>query len=100
MNTAIMVNWSLVTKRSGYAAPELARTRLQGEILNDKTQRFPNGMKIITSTLQRVIDCGIHKTVETQNTRYKIFPHDIDPVYEEMYPDAFMRLQTPSQGEA
>lgn len=42
-----------------------------GYILNDKTDRFPNGAEISTSTIQSVVEINEHiRIIRTRNTTY------------------------------
>lgn len=42
-----------------------------GYILNDKSERFPNGSEIRTSTIQSVVEINEHiRVIRTRNTTY------------------------------
>ena len=97
MNFQTIKKWSIGTKPS-YIAPELARSCLQGEIYNDCRGKFADGHPVITSGIENVIDEGSHKIVVTKNSRYWIFPEDVDPEYEKKFPSAFERLSVKKVG--
>jgi len=93
MNTAIMKNWSVASTPNGFTAPELLKPRLHGEIYEDSRKQFPDDSKITTSAIRKITDCETHKIVETDNTRYTVYPAEVDPEYENKYPGAYLRLQ-------
>jgi hypothetical protein len=92
-NKAVMKNWSLTSDNSGYLASELTSCKLQGQIYEDSRKQFPDGSQIITSQILGIVGPGPYKIVITQNTCYTVYPDDVDPEYEKMFPGAFERLR-------
>lgn len=83
----LIKNWSIVT--DDYNKP--TKLRLQGNVIGHAS--FPDETPVSTSTIIDIIDYGAHKIVETRNTLYKILPENVDPEYEERFPDAYNRLK-------
>ena len=92
MNTATLKRWSIASKQNGYMPAELAAYYLHGDVYGDSAGRFGDGQSIHTSTIRAVTDHGTHKVVKTKNSAYCIYPADIDPEYERIYPGAYGRI--------
>lgn len=81
-------NWSIIFYlASPYQAPEQGEQRLQGKIYND--DRFPNGKNVITSP--PVKGNREEGTVTTRSGTVYLLG-EVDPRYEEAYPNARERL--------
>jgi hypothetical protein len=79
-------NWSIVSHRDPYTAPELVRPGLQGIIENSSL--FPDGSRIITS---RIV--GMEDNVVTTLSGHTYELGVVDPDYETAYPNALERLR-------
>jgi hypothetical protein len=93
-NMAVLKNWSItVDPEDKFKAPEDTALVLQGKIYDDSREKFPNGSDIITSPIKSITEVDTHKEVSTRNTTYLIYPEDVNPAFEEEYPNAYSRIK-------
>ena len=83
-------NWS-VTSEDLYLPPELQKRRLQGTVYGHP--RIPDGHFVTTSPIVQVSECNGCKVVTTRSgSQYHLYPADVDPEAERIYPDYYNRL--------
>lgn len=90
---AIVKEWSLTYSCSKYTAPELRIPQLAGKIFG--SDKFRDGADIVTSGIRKIEQYEDSKVIITNSgSRYRIYPNDINPEYENMYPDAYHKIKS------
>ncbi len=85
-------NWAIVHDDDPYLAPELRKQKLHGQCFGHP--RFEDGEAITTSSIQSIDG----EVIVTRNTRYVL--GQVDPAYENLYPNAKNRLLNSLQNAA
>lgn len=88
-NEVLIKNWAI-----GYGfrftEPESSDICLLGNVYGHPN--IIDNHYVMTSLIINITDFSTYKIIETRNTQYKILPENVDPNYEEIYPNVYERL--------
>lgn len=86
----VIKSWSITSNRRPYQAPELATSSVHDSVYG--SDRFKDGASVTTSSIMNMFVEQGAIVVRTRNSTYVLHDGEVDPAYEEKYPDAFNRL--------